>query len=52
MPQNQNGAYIPDKDLFKESFINSLEQYRKLYNDSITNNSEFWGRQAHELQSC
>ena len=49
MPQNQNGAYIPDKDLFKESFINSLEQYRKLYNDSITNNSEFWGRQAHEL---
>jgi acetyl-CoA synthetase len=49
MPINASGAYLPDKELFKDSFISSLEQYKKLYADSITNNSEFWERNAREL---
>jgi acetyl-CoA synthetase len=49
MPTNSSGAYLPNKDLFKDSFISSMEQYRKLYDDSIKNNSEFWEKNAHEL---
>ena len=49
MPTNASGSYMPNKDLFKDSFISSMEQYKKLYADSIKNNSEFWEKQAHEL---
>jgi acetyl-CoA synthetase len=40
---------MPNKDLFKDSFVSSMEQYKKLYADSIANSSEFWGAKAQEL---
>ena len=43
------GSYLPDKDLFKDSFISSIEQYKDIYADSIKNNSEFWEKKAHEF---
>jgi acetyl-CoA synthetase len=49
MSKNASGAYLPDKELFKNSFISSIEQYKKLHKESISNNSEFWGKQAREL---
>jgi acetyl-CoA synthetase len=49
MSKNASGVYLPDKVLFKDSFISSIEQYKKLHTESISNNSEFWGKQAREL---
>jgi acetyl-CoA synthetase len=49
MSQNASGAYLPNKDLFKDSYVSSMEQYRTLYTDSIENNSEFWEKNAREL---
>jgi acetyl-CoA synthetase len=49
MSQNASGAYLPHKDLFKDSYVSSMEQYRELYADSIKNNSEFWEKNAREL---
>jgi acetyl-CoA synthetase len=49
MSKNASGVYLPDKVLFKDSFISSIEQYKKLHKESISNNSEFWGKQAREL---
>ena len=49
MSQNASGAYIPNKNLFKDSYVSSLEQYQKLYADSIEHNAEFWEKNAREL---
>jgi acetyl-CoA synthetase len=49
MSQNASGAYLPHKDLFKDSYVSSLEQYKELYDDSIRNNSRFWEQKAREL---
>ena len=49
MSQNASGAYLPHKELFKDSYVSSMEQYKKLYNDSIKNNSEFWEKNAREF---
>jgi acetyl-CoA synthetase len=48
MSQNASGAYLPHKDLFKDSYVSSMEQYRALYADSIKNNSDFWEKNARE----
>ena len=42
-------VYLPDKQLFKKSHIGSIEQYKQLYNDSISNNSAFWEKQAKDM---
>jgi acetyl-CoA synthetase len=49
MSQNASGAYLPHKDLFKDSYVSSLEQYKELYTDSIKKNSEFWEKNAREF---
>lgn len=49
MPQNASGAYLPNHELFKDSYVSSMEQYKKLYADSIKNNSEFWEKKAREF---
>jgi len=49
MPKNSPESYLPNKELFKDSYISSMEQYKKLYDDSIQNNSDFWDKKAHEL---
>ena len=43
-----SGVYLPNKILFKDSYVTSLEGYKKLYYDSIKNSSEFWEKQARE----
>ncbi len=49
MSQNESGAYLPNKDLFKDSYVSSMEQYKEIYKDSIKNNSDFWEKQARQL---
>jgi len=49
MKTNNSGVYLPHKDLFRNSYVSSIEQYREMYDDSIKNNSEFWNAKAHEL---
>jgi acetyl-CoA synthetase len=49
MSQNASGSYLPNKDLFKESYVSSMEQYKEIYTDSIKNNSKFWEKKAREL---
>jgi acetyl-CoA synthetase len=49
MSQNASGAYLPNKDLFKDSYVSSLEQYTEMYTESIRNNSKFWETKAREL---
>ncbi len=49
MATNASGAYLPHADLFRDSYVSSLEQYKKLYTESIENNSVFWEKNAHEL---
>lgn len=49
MTTTASRAFLPDKNLFKESYVNSMEQYREMYNDSIENSFEFWEKQAKEL---
>jgi acetyl-CoA synthetase len=49
MSQNASGAYLPNHDLFKDSYVSSMEQYKELYIDSIKNNSEFWEKNAREF---
>jgi acetyl-CoA synthetase len=49
MPVNDSGIYPPDKELFSNSHVASMELYKEIYADSIKNNSEFWERNAREL---
>jgi acetyl-CoA synthetase len=48
MPTTPSGSYLPNKALFKDSYFSSLEDYKKLYYDSIENVSDFWEKQARE----
>jgi acetyl-CoA synthetase len=49
MAKNNSGSNLPNKVLFKDSYVSSLEEYKEMYADSITNNSEFWEKKAHEM---
>ena len=49
MTMNESGNYMPHNVLFKDSYVSSMEQYKKLYKYSIENNSEFWEKNAHEF---
>ncbi len=49
MSPNASGTYLPNKELFKDSYISSMEQYKELYADSIKNKEHFWEKNAHEL---
>src|SRR4030095_13380063 len=39
----------PAKDFTKSARIRSLEQYRRMYRESIRQPAKFWGREASEL---
>jgi acetyl-CoA synthetase len=55
MPNNIESHLIekrvlkPPKDFAKSARIKSLEQYRRMYRESIRQPAKFWGREASEL---
>jgi acetyl-CoA synthetase len=42
-------VFKPSKAFAKKARIKSLEQYRRMYRESITNPEKFWAREAKEL---
>jgi acetyl-CoA synthetase len=42
-------VFKPSKAFVKKARIKSLEQYRRMYRESITNPEKFWAREASEL---
>ncbi len=51
MAQDENGSYLPNPSLFKQSYVSSLKQYREMYHESITDCKNFWEKQAYEFLS-
>jgi acetyl-CoA synthetase len=49
MAKENEDLFLPDKKLFSESYVSSMEQYEKIYKSSISNNSEFWEKNAREI---
>jgi len=41
--------FPPPAEFCKDAYINSLEQYEKMYNESIRDPEKFWARAAEEL---
>jgi acetyl-CoA synthetase len=39
----------PNKEFSKTSYINSVEQYKKQYDNSIKNSNTFWAKQAERI---
>src|SRR5215471_18732435 len=44
----ENRVFRPSKEFAKSAHVNSLAQYRKLYNESIRAPEKFWGRMAKQ----
>ena len=42
-------VFKPSKDFAKRARIKSLDQYRRMYRESISRPGKFWGREAKEL---
>src|SRR5256885_1769483 len=55
MPENieshliEKRVFKPSKDFAKRARIKSLDQYRRMYRESIKNPAKFWAREAGEL---
>src|SRR5260370_33945498 len=42
-------VFKPSKDFAKKARIKSLDQYRRMYRESIKQPANFWAREANEL---
>jgi acetyl-CoA synthetase len=42
--------FRPSKEIQKLAYIKSFKEYKRLYNQSIKNPSEFWGKFAEEIE--
>ena len=49
MEIHNKNVYLPDTKRFENAYIHSLEDYDKLYSESILHSTEFWEQQAREL---
>src|SRR5438094_10117245 len=45
-------VFKPSKDFAKKARIKSLDQYRRMYRESIEQPAKFWAREANELVLC
>jgi acetyl-CoA synthetase len=45
---NEHRIFAPNKDFAKRAHINSMAQYRKLYQQSISAPDKFWAKQAKD----
>ncbi|HJX26124.1 MAG TPA: acetate--CoA ligase [Chthoniobacterales bacterium] len=45
----ENRVFKPSKEFAKKARIKSLDQYRRMYRESIKHPEKFWGREAREL---
>ena len=49
-PLNEKRVFKPSKEFSKAARIQSLAQYREMWEESINRPDKFWGREAAELQ--
>jgi acetyl-CoA synthetase len=49
MNENEPNLYLPESRNFRNAHVASMKQYQKLYKESISNGSEFWGNKAKEF---
>ena len=47
---SKNKVFKPSGDWIKKSHVDSLENYEKIYHDSVSNPDEFWGTIADRLK--
>jgi len=47
---SKNKVFKPSGDWIKKSHVDSLEKYKKIYHDSVSNPDEFWGTIADRLK--
>ena len=47
---SKNKVFKPSGDWIKKSHVGSLEEYEKIYHDSMSNPDEFWGTIADRLK--
>jgi acetyl-CoA synthetase len=45
----ENRVFPPDKELSKQAYIKSMDEYKKLYKESISDPAKFWGEKAKDL---
>ena len=45
----ENRVFKPSRDFAKQARISSLEQYRRMYRESLRRPEKFWAREAREL---
>jgi len=45
-------VFRPSKDFTRKARIKSLDQYRRMYRESIKQPAKFWAREASELVWC
>ena len=46
---DENRVFNPPTEFSKKARIKSLDEYKKLYQESIDNPEAFWAREAQEL---
>ena len=44
----ESRSFLPPEELSRDAYIKSLEEYEKLYNESVDDPESFWARQAEE----
>src|SRR5436190_15618544 len=47
--QQENRLFPPPKEFSAAAHIKSLEEYKRMYSESIANPEAFWGKAAEEL---
>ena len=46
---DEKRVFSPPRELSQKAYIKSLDEYRKLYKESIDNPDKFWGGLAEQL---
>jgi len=48
MVEETDNVYEPTEEMKARAHIKSMDEYRDMYNESINNPDEFWGKMAEE----
>ncbi|XP_019619052.1 PREDICTED: acetyl-coenzyme A synthetase, cytoplasmic-like [Branchiostoma belcheri] len=49
MADKGEGVYVPPDHIRENSHVSSIEQYHKMYKESVENPEAFWGKIAHDF---
>ncbi|MDG6224393.1 MAG: acetate--CoA ligase [Candidatus Thermoplasmatota archaeon] len=47
--QDNSGLYLPNENIKKRAYINSMEEYKKMYERSINDPDAFWSEMAEDF---